>query len=258
MVATTAHATPFTFSPSAQGQLGYSGGGVAAGFTNTSTGGVLGYNFVYDTAAMSKTPGAQGDSAPGLAGYVAMDNATTADSALTSGTGFGILALDADYQISAVNLTLTGLSDTATYALTFDFAEDQQLWSGEAPVGSTGSCGNSGGTLCDTNYQANLTVSQGASSDLIDGAANQTAQTFGGWESETFDFTTNASGTAVISFLASSPDGNVPAFALVDDINYAPVTPSPIPEPSSLMLLGTGLAGLGGFVRMRLKKATSL
>jgi hypothetical protein len=257
---TAAHAasTPFVITPTSDGQLGFAGGGAAGpNIANTSTGGVLGYNFVYTSAATSKAPGAQGDSASGTAGNVAMDNATAND-----GPGYSFLALDADYEQSAVDVTLTLLANT-TYNLTFDFAEDQQLWNGE-PGNHIGSCGNSNPN-CDANYSANLGVSVGTSASTANSSAailsitgaNQTAQSFGGWTAESLSFTTGSTGTEVLSFLANSPGSNVPAFSLVDNIAYS-VAPNPTPEPSSLMLLGTGLAGLSGMLRSRFKKSAKV
>jgi hypothetical protein len=47
----------------------------------------------------------------------------------------------------------------------------------------------------------------------------------------------------------------VPAFALVDNLSFT-VTP-PVPEPNSLLLLSTGLLGLGGYMRMRYKSGVA-
>jgi hypothetical protein len=61
----------------------------------------------------------------------------------------------------------------------------------------------------------------------------------------------------VLSFLASDPNGQnqVPAFALIDNLSFT-VT-STVPEPNSLLLLSTGLLGLGGYLRMRSKSSAA-
>lgn len=252
---TAAHAASFLLTPTSQGKIGSDG--AVTNVSNTFySGSNLGYNFVYNSASSSKTPGAEG---------VAMDNNTATDAGLTAGAGTGILALDADYQESAVDITLTGLSASTAYTLTFDFAEDQQLWSGIAPGNDPGSCGNSGGVYCDTAFQSGIKVADGgtvgtlgaAGSALTVAGVGEAAQGFGPWVTETITFTSSASGQEVLSFLATAPSNQaqVPAFSLIDNINYSPTNPSTTPEPSSLMLLGTGLAGLSGFVRSRFKKS---
>jgi hypothetical protein len=82
-------------------------------------------------------------------------------------------------------------------------------------------------------------------------------QGFNGWYDVTDTFTASTTGTEQLSFLdVATTVGHTsqePAFALVDNISVS--TPSATPEPSSLMLLSTGLMGLGGFVRSRVKKS---
>jgi hypothetical protein len=113
----------------------------------------------------------------------------------------------------------------------------------------------------------------GATSDALSVALNGgTAQTtssvsvmnqgFSGWQTGVSDtFTASTTGTEILSFLASgTPTGlnQEPAMTLLDNIDVSQNSgpPPPMtPEPSSLLLLATGLLGLGGLVRYHFKKS---
>ena len=74
----------------------------------------------------------------------------------------------------------------------------------------------------------------------------------------------------MLSFLAGgTPTGanQEPAMTLLDNISVSegtpiipppPPPPLPTPEPNSLLLLSTGLCGLGGFLRYRVKKSEAV
>jgi hypothetical protein len=210
--------------------------------------GSLGYNFAYTSVASAKA-GAEGDSAAPPNGVVGMDAATTVDTLGSAGTT--LLALEADnYSRAAMDYTISGLTSGLSYTLTYDFAEDQQ---------SAATCGGQ----CNGSYEAQLNVSElvggaisGSGTAVNIGGASQTTQTFAGWSAETITFT--ASGTSEeLAFLANSDlTAQVPAFALVDGFTVTP-TPPGVPEPNSLLLLSTGLLGLGGYMRMRLKSGAA-
>jgi hypothetical protein len=226
------------------GQVG--DGGAATGWTNTNCASVtncgsgpgnnggssLGYNFAYSSVADAKSPGGNG-----ISGIVEMDSALTTDSACTS---CGLLALEADnYNRAAIDYTFATVAGQ-TYTVSLD-------------IGGTQQSGFSGAI----DVLLGITGNSGVSESYNTGAEPSPPAPFTGWENETFSFV--ASGPSeTLAFLANSAPGYIgnqdPAFAVIDDLTVS--GPAPIPEPNSLILLGTGLAGLGGLVRSRFKKAT--
>jgi hypothetical protein len=224
----------------------YSGvSGAQAGFTNTCG---TGYNFVYAAGSKGGNPGA-GNSC----GTVA----TCASSEFGSGSAYGIgmwsipaggvgafLALDSDFNDSgsltgvAVSQTVSTLIVGDLYTITFGTADAQQ---------------NTYSGASQDKVQVCLGAQCFTTANVLDASGSSTP-----WVSQSFTFT--ATGTSeALTFLGiggSAPNlgSNVPAFALVD--NLAISAPSQAPEPNSLILLGTGLAGLGGLVRSRFVKAT--
>jgi len=219
--------------------------GNLAGWTNAS-GSVAGYayNFEEISAAQAVTPGAIGGDGTVELWSVGGANAGHANAAPVAGP---ILAMDSDFDPGALTTTLTGLSKGALETVSFYFSTSQQnTFSGESFDSVEVSAGGSG---------------IGNTGVVVDQSESSTA-----WTEETFSFVASGSSES-LSFLASggecgnqsctkAGDSNVPAFALLDDINVSQ-TPSPTPEPSSLMLMGTGLAGLASFVRSRFKNASA-
>ena len=202
----------------------------ATGWTNQSSGGTLGYNFVF--SGSSTTSGTAYGSAYGNSGSLALwgiENGV-ANGIGVSPDGGNFLAMDGAYQQATVTQQLTGLTvgmDTKVY---FYYAGAQQS-------------GFNGATT------------EGFQVGLSDGITSQTQTTailnnenhgFTGWKYTYMDFVPTST-TETLSFLAVGTPGGVPPFSLLDGVTVVQVTP----EPSTLMLLGTGVLTTVGLLRRR-------
>ena len=185
-----------------------------------------GYNFVYLPGTADTTGAA---SEYGTIKLWGANNGGTATSPLTSPAGGNFLALDGAYAQGPVSQTINGLTVGGTTTVSFFFAGAQQY-------GYTGA----------TTEQ--LEVSLGGQNQYTQ-VLNDTSHGFTGWQSESFTFTPTST-SEVLSFLAYGTPGGEPPMSLLDGVSVT----SPVPEPSSFLLLGSGLIGAAGALRRRFKK----
>jgi len=83
---------------------------------------------------------------------------------------------------------------------------------------------------------------------------NNVSMGFTGWQQESLTFTPT-SATEVLSFLAVGTPSNTPPMSLLADVTASNTVVATTPEPGSFMLLGTGIAGISGLVKARLRKS---
>lgn len=219
-----AHATPITVlngsfeqtATKASAQLGTNGQNVT-GWSSQ------GYSFVFlpGTADTTGATGVYGN----LQLWGTGNGGINTLSASPDGGNF--IGMDGAYDPGPLSQTLTGLNVGTAATVTFSFAGAQQH-------GFTGT----------TTEQ--FAVSLGKQTDYTD-ILTDVSHGFTGWKTETLTFTPTSS-TEVLSFLAIGTPAGEPPFSLLDGVS---VDSSPVPEPASISLMLTGLAGLGGYARKR-------
>ena len=203
------------------------GGGGQINFTTSATGWSVptpGYTFLFGPGAADTT---------GVAGQFGNlqlwgpGNGSNNGLPATSPDGGFYAAADSDFpgHMQPLQQTVTGLTPGASYTVSFWWAAGQQF-------------GFDGAT------QSQWVVSLGSQTQST-AVASIANHGFSGWMSESFTYTATSS-SEMLSFLATGSP-SVPPFVLLDGVTLN--ASSPIPEPETLTLMVTGLAGVVGFAR---------
>jgi len=197
----------------------------ATGWTSTNGSGDA-YNFIF-APGTADTTGATGQY--GALTLWGPNDGSNNGLTPTSPAGGNFVAADGDFQNGTISQTLTGLTPSAEYDVTFWWAAAQQ----------------SGFYGATQQYWQVGFGSQTQNTPTYD----LPSQGFSGWMQQTFTFTADNT-TDVLSFLAV---GNlpVPPFLLLDGVSV-----DPTPEPGSLgLILGGLMVGVGMIKsRKRLKR----
>jgi hypothetical protein len=107
--------------------------------------------------------------------------------------------------------------------------------------------------ILDANTDGNNVGNTFVGLGVNGGAEVATATIYSGLNEFTEYTVTGALSTDVFQVYAQNTPGN--AFSSLGGITFGPASTSPVPEPSSLILLGTGVLGAFGAVRRRFVKA---
>jgi len=202
------------------GQIGYNGSSLLTGWTNGSSGGNLGYNFVY-SAGSADTTGANG-----VYGNVKLwgpNDGSANGLPATSPDGGNYIAADCAFQTAPISQTITGLSVNSKYTVSFWYAGAQQY-------------GFDGATT--EQWLVSLGGQQLSTAVLSDQSHG-----FTGWQYTSLTFTATAT-SEVLAFMAVGTPSGVPPFTLLDGVSKNIVTA--VPEPGTSLLLAMGLAAMLG------------
>jgi hypothetical protein len=240
----SAHATEFvtngdfTQLSNGVGQLNsssYTGGTTATGWST----GPNGYNFVMTVGDVGSN-GQYGNVSLWDANNIDAGHTNTWNGTTLSGAG-NFVAMDGDFQTSAVSQTITGLTVGKTYTLSFNYAFGQQYGFNQSVTEDlTASLGGFSVTLPSA-----FSGCDGSGNNCTGGYLNP-EHGFSGWS--TFTTTITATSTSeLLSFLAGGSK-QVPPFALISDVSLTANAPGPGPATGPLAVLG--LLALG-YARLR-------
>jgi len=149
------------------------------------------------------------------------------------------------------NFEFTSVTSGAYYD--YSGAQDGQFYSVMGPVGSDGSLSQTLSTVAGTQYNISFwfaSVGDNPSDFSVYWDGTQllsltNPNTGSNWTQFTFTATGTGSDTLTFNFMDS------PEYLALDNVSVTQA-PSSVPEPSSFLLLGTGVLGLGGIVRRKL------
>jgi len=198
--------------------------GTISGATTNATGWTsTGYNFIFSATG--------GDNNSYLQLWGAQNGGAAGNTLGASPDGGNYIGADGAFQTGPISQVITGLVAGQQYSVGFDYAGAQQS-------------GFSG----DTSEKWIVNLGNNAATAQSTPILNDVSHGFTGWNHEVFTFTADGS-SDTLSFLASGTPNGEPPFSLLDG-----VTINAVPEPASMLLMGTGLAALG-LVRRRRRAA---
>jgi hypothetical protein len=193
--------------------------GSSSGATTNATGWTTsGYNFIFSANG--------GDTNSTLQLWGPNNGGAAGNTLGASPDGGNYIGADGAYQVGAITQTVGGLVAGQQYAVSFYYAGAQQN-------------GFSGATT------EQWLVGLGGSAQQATPILSDVSHGFTGWNHETFIFTADGS-SDVLSFLAAGTPNGEPPFSLLDGVSMTAV-----PEPASMLLMGTGLAAMGLIRRRR-------
>jgi hypothetical protein len=186
-----------------------------------------GYNFVY-LPGTADTTGATGQATVKLWGP-ANSGTNAANLPLSSPTGGDYVASDGAYEVSPITQTLNGLKVGEELVVSF-------AWAGAQQSTFTGATSDKWTVSMGTVSASNPSQSTSVVQLPTEGAS--------AWTYQTFTFIATSS-TEVLSFLATGTPSGQPPFALLANVAVN------VPEPASVLLMLSGLAGLVCLARRR-------